>query len=108
MNKSILITVLLGSFALIGNDVLAQNTKAISKIEKTTIDAIKTIKDDKTLSDADKEKFIKRLSDLSSSAKSDNKKTEADLALDYNRIASNYARITNKSLPVLAPSKAVN
>ena len=110
MKKTILITAIIGLFVCIGNSASAQTAKAVTvtKIEKVTIAAIKTIKDDKSLSDEDKQKFIKRLSALSSSATATDKKTAINFKLEYNRIASNYARITKKSLPAIGATKSGN
>ncbi len=108
MKKSILVAAIIGLFVITGNEVSAQDAKAVNKIEKATTAAVNTIKKDKTLSAADKEKFIKRLSALSDSAQSTDKKTKVDFELEYNRIASNYARITSKALPALEPTKSGN
>ena len=108
MKKSILIAALLGLFVIVGNNASAQDAKVVSKIEKTTIDAIKTINNNKSLSDADKQKFIKRLSVLSDSAKASDKETKVNFEQEYNRIADNYARITNKSLPAIDSTKNDN
>ena len=110
MKKSILIAAILSLFVLVGNNVSAQTNKAVAttKVEKVTIAAIKTIKDNKSLSDTDKQKFIKRLTALSNSAKATDKKTSVDFELEYNRIASNYKRITSKTLPDLNTTKSGN
>ena len=109
MRKSILITALLALFVCAGSNAIAQTEKSakVTKIEKVTTDAIKTIKDDKTLSEDEKARFIKRLNALSKVMKAEGK-TMADFESGYKGVASNYARITNKALPAVKTTKSGN
>lgn len=106
MKKSILIPLIVfGLFALNGSSVLAQTevtakntTKELSKTEKITIDAILVISKNKSLADADKQKFIKRLQALSNNTKTGN---TARFKEEYKRLSNNYKRVTNKTLPTI-------
>ena len=107
MKKLILSVTLFGLFILLGNTISAQATAVVvQKIDLATNSAITSIKENSTLKDAEKEKFILRIETFSNAAKK-NEDARAIEVFDaeYNRIAENYKRTTGNELPELTTNK---
>lgn len=103
MKKLFISASLISLFILIGINVSAQATKAIvQKIDAATSSAITSIKEDKLLKDAEKEKFILRIETFADVAKKNDDAKAMDIFKnEYNRIAENYKRTTGNELPKL-------
>ncbi|PJA07457.1 MAG: hypothetical protein COX70_06535 [Flavobacteriales bacterium CG_4_10_14_0_2_um_filter_32_8] len=107
MKKLILSVSLFGLFLLFGNTVSAQATIAVvQKIDAATNSAITSIKENKSLKDAEKEKFVLRIETFASAAKKNEDARAIEVfEAEYNRIAENYKRTTGNELPELIANK---
>jgi hypothetical protein len=107
MKKLLISASLFGLFILFGNNICAQTSKAVThEIDTDTKTAISTIKEDKALKDAQKEKFILRIEAFAKAAKkNDDTKAKEIFEKEYKRIADNYNRVTGNSLPKITKEK---
>jgi len=107
MKISILIASLIGVFVLFGNTLSAQDSKnLIIEIETVTKSAIKTIKENKSISDRDKGKFIQRAETILKMAQNENDENRRiSFEKEYKKLSDIYNRLAGKSLPVLKTSK---
>ena len=110
MKKSILTIALTGLFFAFGTNVSAQVSDAVAKeLETAHNDAIATVKSNESLTDEDVTRFVRRMDTFLSVAKTkDDKNAKLSYAVDYNRIAENYARNTGKKLPELKLATATD
>ena len=107
MKNSILIASLIGVFVLVSNPISAQDSKnLIIEIETVTKSAIKTIKDNKSISDRDKGKFIQRAETILKMVQNENDENKRiRFEQEYKKLSDVYNRITGKTLPVSKKEK---